>query len=158
MGMIPRLGIRFSEHMGGRYSGIVPDIGGGRCHLHLNIRCTDFSRAVVDIVGELTGTIELENWVEGAPLEGTFRLSPVWKRRVAYEFDFTAPQNGGERMLRYRGRKQISPRNLLRSWTTLMGRVADAETSQPLANVRLRFDLKADLAPWLASFRMLLQP
>ena len=53
-----------------------------------------------------------------SPADGTLELSPFWKRLVRYTFDL---QGDDGRTYHFDGRKNITTRRFLRSWTTLPG-------------------------------------
>lgn len=152
MGLHSKLGMRFSEHMGGTFTGLNGDLKGGSADFYLDVDCNDMSHPVRDIKGTLTGSVSFHGLAENAVIaDGFFSLSPIWKRKIGYAFSFEG--DDGKTYL-YEGAKRIKGGlNLLRSFTTLPGRLFEEESGDHIANVLVRFDMRQDGPGWFFSFR-----
>lgn len=137
----------FTERMEGTYRGTAAGYPGGVFWFEFEV---DMDRlSLKESLGTMTGRVTMEGVVDEARAEGTLDLSPFWKRRLVYRFAFSGPDG---RRLRFEGAKRISGLQILRSWTTLPGRVSD-ESGAVVANAVVRFDLRRDLRPLLSSLR-----
>lgn len=98
------------------------------------------------IDGQITGIATFEGMAAGVPVRGTLKLQSRRPRLVSYEFSFADAQG---RTLLFRGAKHPSLMRPLYSATTLWGSLFDGEAA--IAMVRLHFDLRRDLALFVAS-------
>ena len=97
----------------------------------------------------LEGTLDMEDFADDVPIRGTLEIAPLGKRLLRYEFAFSGNDGAAYQFV---GEKNLQLGRLLSSWTTLLGHVHDA-AGREIARATVRFDLKADLLPFLASFR-----
>jgi choline dehydrogenase-like flavoprotein len=157
----PSRNLAFEETMSGTFrltpepgtgprSGAVESAGERPMLFSLHARSrslVDFARTrTVQIVGHLTA----EGLGVHCPLEGTLEMDVLLKRRLRYDFTFTA--QGGER-LRYLGQKDVKLLHLGRSMTWLPGKILD-QNGKEIATSEVTFDLGRDLIRFLRSFRI----
>ncbi|WP_433231742.1 hypothetical protein [Actinomadura formosensis] len=107
-----------------------------------------------DTEGALTGRVVVPGWADDEAASGRLRVAPLAARRIRYTMDFTAADG---RRLHLDGWKTVAPRRPVRSMTSLPVTVTD-EDGTVLGEARLRFDLRRDLAAFLASFRLPARP
>ena len=148
MAVLKRRGFQFDETMSGSYARVdAPE----------RSRAMSFTvRAQTDSVGAslkskrvlLRGTMRAEGLADDVPTEGTLQLSTA-SRRLFYELEF--PGNDG-RPYRLEGEKRLRLPNLLRSMTVLQGDILNS-AGGVVATAELTFDVRADLLPFLASWR-----
>lgn len=98
---------------------------------------------------EMVGKLHAEGLAEEVPTRGILEVQP-FSRRIGYELDFKG--DDGERY-RFVGQKDLSLLRLAKSMTTLQGEVLAAD-GRRLGTARLHFDLRRDLLPFLATFRL----
>lgn len=148
----PRQGFRFAETMSGTVGldGAARDGAQGEHQFSFTVTAVAESQRAFWLGGQplrLHGTATIEGIATRQPARGTLELSPFLRRELVYELEFTSDR--GEK-LRYFGRKRISARRLLSSWTTLRG--ALLQDGMPIGKSTLRFDLR-DLPGLMLSFR-----
>jgi hypothetical protein len=142
------LAFGFTEHMAGTYTPRTAALPGGAFHFTFEVDCRDIGAKAT--TGRAVGTLVMAGLAENLPAEGTLELSPFFKRRIRYTFDFTG--NDGARY-RFDGHKTIRWLRALSSWTTLPGTVVNLDTGETVADVRTTFDLTRDLGQLVTSFR-----
>jgi hypothetical protein len=98
----------------------------------------------------LAGTIDAEGLARRREIEGTLRFALIQERRLPYRFAFR-----GDDGARYelRGQKEWTGLAPVSSMTLLPATLLD-ERGAELARATLRFDLRADWAEWVKSFRL----
>ncbi len=140
-------GLRFTERMSGTFT---PRSGAaGRFTFDAEAHAESALDYLRHGHAELSGTLHAEGLADGVPLSGTVVMQPLTRRRVRYDFNFTG--NDGN-PYRFSGEKQIRWRDPLRSFTRLPGAVYDS-AGREVATCMVRFDLKADFLPFVASWR-----
>jgi hypothetical protein len=108
------------------------------------------SRSLRDGVAEVEGTLEAEGLARGAAVTGTLTIRPLRERVIRYELSFV---DDGGRPLRLVGQKDLRATRPLASLTTLPAQIV-GEDGHPVAGCRLRFQLRTQLVPFLASWRV----
>jgi hypothetical protein len=103
-----------------------------------------------DTEGALRGRVHVPGWVDDAAATGTLRVAPIAARRIRYRLAFTTAEG---RSVHLDGWKSISYRHPVRSMTYLPATLTDEE-GQVVGEARLHFDLRHDLAGFLAGFRL----
>ena len=98
---------------------------------------------------ELTGTLEMEGFADDVPIRGRLTMLPWTKKIVRYEFEFTA---NDRKRYRFVGQKNIKFGRLRESFTTLPGRILDAD-GREIASALSYFDLSSDFRQFAASWR-----
>ena len=101
-------------------------------------------------VGACTGTVRIDGLAKDVPASGRLELSPVAKKTIRYVFDFTGDDG---KKYRFDGQKKTTLRRHLVGWTTLPGKVYDAEGAV-WGDALLRFSLARDLRKLLRSFKV----
>lgn len=96
----------------------------------------------------LSGTVDVDGLVRGAPATGTMEIAPVAGRRIRYTLDFATA--AGE-PCRFDGWKSIEWLRPLATWTTLPG-ILTGEGGAVLGTAELHFPLR-DLASLVGSLR-----
>ncbi len=97
------------------------------------------------------GTLDVEGFADGVPIEGRLLLLPLTRRIIRYAFNFTA--NDGN-PYRYAGQKDIRVLSPVSSFTDLPGGIYDA-AGREVAVCHTQFDLRRDLVSFLASWRLM---
>jgi hypothetical protein len=98
----------------------------------------------------LSGTIDAERLASGRAVEGTLAFALIDERRIPYRFAFRG--DDGQRY-ELTGQKEWSGFAPVESMTLLPATLLD-ERGEELARATLRFDLRADWAEWMKSFRL----
>jgi hypothetical protein len=98
----------------------------------------------------LSGTIDAEGLARGRDVEGTLRFALIDERRVPYRFAFRGDDG---RPYELSGQKEWTGFAPVTSMTLLPATLRD-DRGEELARATLRFDLRADLADWMKSFRL----
>jgi hypothetical protein len=145
---LPR-GFEFSEVMGGTYALRSAPDDHRRMVFSIHVVADSALRHLRDGKMAMTGTLEMDGFADDVPVAGTLTMLPFTKRLIRYEFTFTG--NDGQ-PYRFAGQKDIRFRDLRRSFTTLPGAVYDAQ-GREIATALTRFDLRADLFQFVASWR-----
>jgi hypothetical protein len=144
-----KVGFRFEETMAGTYTlGGKPD---EQRQLSFTCRATasDALQHLRDGMTRMEGTLDMEGFADDVPIAGTIEIAVLRKRIIRYEFQFVG--NDGE-PYRFAGQKEIKLSNLLGTMTSLGATVTDARGNE-VARARVAFDLRADLLPFLASWK-----
>ena len=101
-------------------------------------------------VGECTGTVRIDGLAKDVPATGRLELSPVARKTIRYVFDFTG--DDGKRY-RFDGSKRTTWRRHIVGWTTLPGKLYDAD-GNVWGEALLRFSLARDLRKLLRSIKV----
>jgi len=121
-----------------------------RFRFDLAVRFTALWRILLVAVGRARGTVHIDGIAREASATGTLELAPFRTRLARYTFTFTA-DDGQD--YRFDGWKSMGW-NLRRSWTTLPGRLYDAN-GDICATATLRFSFRRHFPGLLQSFRFL---
>src|SRR5262249_46632688 len=95
------------------------------------------------------GTLDMERFADDVPFTGTLEIRILVGKIIRYDFTFTA--NDGN-PYRFVGQKDIRFDALSDSMTHLTGAVTDG-AGREVFRANLTFDLKADLLPFLVSWK-----
>lgn len=98
----------------------------------------------------ITGVVSCPPWAEHAPLSGDLRISPLRRREIVYDFEFSGPED--ERRYTFHGRKDLRWLSPLASATHMRGELR--HEGRELARGELTFDtdhLVNFLASWWPS-------
>lgn len=143
-------GVRFHEVMAGTYCLTAGQTEPKHFSFDFQIVSPGINGWVMDFTGEAKGKVYLDGFADGMDGEGSLDLRPFTKSKIRYEFTFKG--NDGK-TYRFDGTKTIRWLSLIKSWTTLPGKVYDAENKE-VADATAYFDLKKDLLGLLASIRL----
>ena len=138
-------GFEFAETMTGTW---WPEGESGERPLSFTLRAR--ARSFAGGVAEVEGSLDAEGLASSAAVTGTLTIRPLRERVIRYELAFT--DNGGRR-LRLIGQKDLRASRPLASLTTLPAQIV-GEDGLPVAGCRLRFQLRTQLVPFLASWRV----
>ncbi len=108
---------------------------------------------VTTAVGEAEGTVRIDGLAKNAPARGHLELSPIAQKSIRYVFDFTGDDGN---KYSFDGSKRTTLRRHLVGWTTLPGKVFDAQ-GNVWGEALLRFHLRRDLQRLLRSVRLVPQ-
>jgi nucleoside-diphosphate-sugar epimerase len=97
----------------------------------------------------LEGRVYADGLAEAKPMSGTLDIS--WRRKRELAYDFTFPGDDGKQY-RFVGKKDVRLLRFAETMTTLPGKVLDASGAE-VGTALLRFDLRHDIVPFVASFR-----
>jgi hypothetical protein len=148
MALVKRRGFQFDETMSGTYARVDAPDRPRSLSFTVRAQTDSAARALRSGQAYLRGTIRAEGLADDAPTEGTIEVSAS-ARRIRYELSFSG--NDGE-CYRFEGEKRIRLPNLVRSMTELQGDIVNA-AGGVVATADLAFDVRADLLPFLASWR-----
>jgi|HubBroStandDraft_6_1064221.scaffolds.fasta_scaffold23734_4 hypothetical protein len=98
----------------------------------------------------VTGTIDAECLASGRELEGTVSFKSLSERRMPYRLSFVG--DDGQRY-ELSGQREWSALAPIDSMTILPASVFD-DRGEEVARATLRFDVRADWASWMRSFRL----
>jgi len=96
------------------------------------------------------GTIDAEGLASGRDLEGTVSFRLFSERRMPYRLSFTGDDGNRYELSGQREWSSLAP---IESMTTLPASLLD-RTGEEVGRATLRFDVRADGASWLKSFRL----
>ena len=144
-----RLGFEFKEVMSGTYTRTGHPSQTGSLRIVARAHAADALRHARDGMMTLDGTLDMERIADDVPMSGTLELRPLTTKIIRYDFSFTG--NDGQ-PYRFAGQKDIRFSDLAGTFTTLRGTVTDGK-GDPIATATLRFDVKADLLPFLVSWK-----
>jgi hypothetical protein len=116
----------------------------------LDVRAPNVLGFATTAVGEAVGHVRIDGLAKHAPARGSLELSPVHHHRIRYVFEFTADDG---KKYRFDGQKRTTLRRHLVGWTTLPGKVYDAE-GHVWGDAVLRFSLRRQLRDLVRSFRV----
>jgi hypothetical protein len=145
-------GFHFKETMSGTWRR-VREGGGGEgdeatMHFTIGVRAGSLFQHLRDKKAEIDGHVHLAGLAEKAAITGEITINPLFGRLIRYEFSFTG--DDGKRY-RFRGQKDVSLRDVVRTMTTLPGEIVDA-AEKLVGRANLLFD-KRHLPAFLGSFR-----
>jgi hypothetical protein len=142
--------LSFRERMSGSYWLLDTPTDERAITLSFEAHAADVSEFLRTRTWSLAGTIDAERLARRREVEGTLRFSLIEERRLPYRFAFR-----GDDGCRYelRGQKEWTGLAPVSSMTLLPATLLD-ERGQELARATLRFDLRADWAEWVKSFRL----
>jgi len=144
-----KLGFEFQEVMSGTYTRSGHPSTTGAMRLNARARAQDAVKHLRDGLVTLDGTLDMEGVADDVPVSGTIEIRPVTQKVLRYDFSFTG--NDG-RPYRFVGQKDVRFTDLVRTMTTLPGTITDA-AGEEFARATLHFDVKADLLPFLVSWK-----
>jgi len=144
-----KLGFEFQEVMSGTYTMVGQPSEQGELRFKLRARAADALQHLRDGMVTLEGTLDMEKVADEVPISGTIEIRPLTRRIIRYELSFTA--NDGQ-PYRFAGQKDIRFSDLVATMTTLKGAVLNAQGTE-IARATLHFDVKADLLPFLVSWK-----
>ena len=147
-----RLAFTFHEKMEGTVvrTGQAGDAGERAFVFEFDVRAPSVLGFATTAVGEMVGTVHIDGLVRGAPARGRIEISPLYRSTIRYAFDFTGDDG---RAYRFDGAKTTTSRRHLVGWTTLPGKVFDADGAV-WGEAVLHFSLRRDLRALLQSFRV----
>ena len=144
-----KLGFEFEEVMTGTYTLSGQPEETGAIRFQGRARADDLARHLRDGMTALEGTLDMERFADDVPLKGTIEIRPLLGKIIRYDFSFTG--NDGN-PYRFSGQKDILFSEIVRTMTTLVGSVTTANGDE-VARATLHFDVKADLLPFLVSWK-----
>ncbi len=144
-----KLGFEFQEVMSGKYTRTGQPSHTGELRMVAKARAENAVRHLRDGMVALEGTVDMEGIADDVPMSGSIEIRPLSKKIIRYDFSFTG--NDGQ-PYRFAGQKDIRFSDLVHSMTTLKGALTDAQGAE-IATATLRFNLKADLWPFLVSWK-----
>jgi hypothetical protein len=144
-----KLGFEFTEVMSGTYTRAGQPPTTGAIRFQGRARAADLVRHLKDGLVSLDGTLDMEGFADDVPISGTIEIRPVLGKIIRYDFSFTG--NDGN-PYRFSGQKDIRFTEIVRTMTTLPGTITTPHGDE-VARTTLHFDVKADLVPFLVSWK-----
>jgi hypothetical protein len=146
--MLP--GFSFRETMSGSYWLLDRPTEERAIALSIEAYAGDVRRFAANKTWRLRGTLDAEHLASRRPLDGTLVFKLFDERRLPYRLSFT-----GDDGKRYElsGQKEWSGLAPFESITLLPASLYD-DAGEELGRATLRFDLRADWARWMKSFRI----
>jgi hypothetical protein len=118
--------------------------------LALRVTAPGAVHPLADLRAAVAGRVEVPGFADDPDAAGELHIAPLRGRRIDYRLGFTALDG---RRLRLDGGKAVALRRPVHSMTRLRVRVLD-EAGQVVGDAALRFDLRTELVPFLASLRL----
>jgi len=143
-------GFSFRETMSGSYWRLDAPTDERAITFHIEARAEDIRRFARDKVWRITGTIDAEGLATGRDIDGTLAFLLPDQRRLPYRFTFVGDDGRGYELS---GQKEWSGLAPIESMTLLPASLYDTRGAE-FARATLRFDLRADWARWMKSFRV----
>jgi hypothetical protein len=142
--------LSFRERMSGSYWLLDAPTEERAITLSFEAHAADVGEFIRTRTWALAGTIDAEGLAHRREVEGTLRFALIQERRLPYRFAFR-----GDDGCRYElsGQKEWTGLAPVSSMTLLPATLLD-ERGEELARATLRFDLRADWAEWVRSFRL----
>jgi hypothetical protein len=144
-----RLGFEFEEVMSGTYTRTGHPSQTGELRIQARAKAADALQHLRDGMVEMDGTLDMEKVASDVPVSGSIEIRPLTKKIIRYDFSFTGDDG---RPYRFTGQKDIRFSDFVTTMTTLNGAITDASGAE-FATATLRFDVKADLLPFLVSWK-----
>jgi hypothetical protein len=148
MGLLPGLALR--EPMSGSYFLLRTPTREQALSATIDIHTEDLTEALRQKAFRVGGTIDAEGLATGRPLKGSVAWSLLRQGRLVYRLEF--PGDDGRRY-EMTGQKEWSGLSPIHSLTLLPASLYD-ESAEEIGRATLRFDLRADGAAFLKSFRL----
>ena len=142
--------VSFRERMSGSYWRLDAPTDELAITLSFEAQATDVADFLRTRTWALAGTIDAEGLARQREIEGTLRFALIDERRVPYRFAFRGDDGC---LYELSGQKEWTGFAPVTSMTLLPATLRDARGDE-LARATLRFDLRADLAGWVKSFRL----
>jgi hypothetical protein len=147
------VGFEFHEVMSGTYTRSHQPDQTGHIRFSARVRAPSLIRHLRDGMAELDGTLDMEGFADDVPISGTIEIRVLFGRLIRYDFSFLGNDGAA---YRFAGQKDIRLDDLATTMTHLGGSVTDARGNE-VARAQVAFDVRADLLPFLISWRPLLQ-
>jgi nucleoside-diphosphate-sugar epimerase len=145
---VSRLQTRFSETMRGRCV-LSEDDGDWRdIEFTATLSTPKVALPIQDHTWNFDGTMTLEGIAEDVSAQGTLEISLLKKRRLNYEFGFTADDG---RQFRLMGVKNVTLSRPFESFTEMKVTIFDDRGGE-FATGKMSFDLKKDIGSFVRSF------
>jgi hypothetical protein len=146
---MPKLGFEFRETMAGTWTHKGKPGEQRPITFTLRVMADDAVRHARDHHARVEGTLEMPGFADEAAVAGTMEIAPFTRKVIRYDLSFVG--NDGQ-PYRLAGQKDIRFTDFVTTMTTLPADVLDAR-GQAVAHVHVTFDVKADLLPFLASWK-----
>jgi hypothetical protein len=143
------LGFSFAETMQGSYHLLSAQTEERAIAFSIGARVAGIRQFMKDSLARIEGEIRAEGLAERRPLEGTLALKLPHERRLTYDFRFRGDDG---KDYRFHGQKDVTLIALHDTMTTLPSSIYDA-AGREIARAVLRFDVRADMATFLRSWR-----
>jgi hypothetical protein len=148
MGLLPGLALR--EPMSGSYFLLSAPTQEHPLSAAVEIHTDDLTEALREKAFRVGGTIDAEGLATHQPLTGTVAWRLLRQGRLVYRLGF---QGDDGRHYEMTGQKEWSGLSPIHSLTLLPASLYD-DSAEEIGRVTLRFDLRADGAAFLKSFRL----
>jgi|GEM_PF-594702 len=165
-GLIPRIGLKFSEKMSGNYKllkeastdthePIPAQFSSNGKELPIEFEIDAVAPRIERFFFNPTTKIRGNLYMEGMgnhhiPIEGTLDIPLLTRRKIIYNFRFKS--NDGKEY-RFSGEKNIKFLQLIDTFTTLPGKITDIHGKE-VASATLHFNLRRDFIPFIRSFSL----
>jgi hypothetical protein len=142
--------LSFRERMSGSYWRLDAPAEEHALALSFEAHTTELGEFLRTRTWALAGTIDAEGLARRREIAGTIRYALIEERRVPYRFSFRGDDGRRYELV---GQKEWIGLAPVASMTLLPATLVD-DRGQELARATLRFDLLADWAEWVKSFRL----
>jgi hypothetical protein len=147
-------GLSFRETLSGSYWLLEAPTDERAMALSMEVYTPDLRRLAASKTWRLRGTLDAERLASRREIHGTLVFRLFDERRLPYRLAFTGDDG---RRYELSGQKEWSGLAPVESITLLPASLYDAAGAE-LGRATLRFDLRADWAQWMKSFRISLFP
>jgi hypothetical protein len=100
-------------------------------------------------MADLDGTLDMEGFADDVPISGSIEIRVLLGKLIRYDFNFVG--NDGQ-PYRLAGQKDVRFSDFVSTMTHLPASITDAKGDE-VARAQLVFDVKADLLPFLISWK-----
>lgn len=144
------LGFSFRERMSGSYWLLASPTDERAIALSIEAAASDLRTFARDKTWRVTGTIDAERLASARPLQGKIAFRLFDERRISHHLRFVGEDGALYRLMGQLEFRGLSP---IDSLTLLPASLCDDE-GEEVGRATLRFDLRADWASWVKSFRV----
>jgi hypothetical protein len=142
------LGVRFQETLKGSFHYLSDPADELAMTLQVTARVDLRRLLLLQREAEIQGQIDMQGFADRRSIRGTLVLDLLLGQRLVYDVRFT---DNEERSCRFHGERELVPRRLVESLTTLPGTVWCDD--REIARAVLRFDTKQELLRLIGSVR-----
>ena len=143
------VGFEFHEVMSGTYTRTHKPDQTGHIRFTARVRAADVLRHLKDGMADLEGTLDMEGFADDVPISGTIEIRVLFGRLIRYDFSFLGNDGAAYRLA---GQKDIRFTDFASTMTNLGATITDSR-GQEVARAQVAFDLRADLLPFLISWK-----
>jgi hypothetical protein len=143
------LGFSFREAMSGSYWLLETPTEERAITFTISVTARDLSAFARDKTWIVSGTIDVERLASSKPLQGKIAFRLLDERRISHDLRFIGEDGTAYRLM---GQLEFSGLAPIDSLTLLRASLCDGQDEE-IGRATLRWNLRADWARWIKSFR-----